>query len=192
MDQQSRAQQALEDIEREGRFQGSDWGRTISGLISGLFWFGLIMLLAALESRNYFVPTPKMNLVIGLLWLAMTIGIRQWFRGWLAENLIFSKFMSLMILMPLFSVLNRLVSLVQERSFHDAILMDYFIVTCFAGVAAVLLDRALWPVTLLMAMGCLLASAYPAQALTLAGFLALFLNVYVSWLLRPTRVLKSG
>jgi serine/threonine-protein kinase len=192
MEKQARAQHALEEIEREQRFQGSDWGRTLIGVVSGLLWFGLIVGVAQLVSRDYLELSPKMNLAIGLLWLVSTIGIRQWFRRWLAENQIFAKFMSLVILMPLFAVLNRLVALLVERDLHDVILVDYFIVSCFTGVASVLLDRALWPATLVLAGGCLLAAAYPAQALTLAGFLALFLNVYVSWLLRPTRALKPG
>ena len=184
---QAAAHERLESLQIDLQRTGEDWGRSSATLFSGALWFLILITTSWGLRAGWIEGTRWQGVWFALLWVGVFLAFRWLLRAWLVENAIFKQLMRLALLMPVMVLCNHLLSVLDGRTLHEVIVSNFLIVALSTAMGALTFERQLSAPAALLVLGGVGAALSPDHALDIAGALALLLNGWLAWLMRPTR-----
>lgn len=182
---QEDARAELERLRSEQRFQGQDWRRSVTAVIVGVTWAILIGSISMAMRAGILVVTPVLNLAFVSCMVLETVVVAWIVRGFLFENRILRQFFILICCVIGVGVLNRIVALLYDVTFHQILMCDLLLVLAGLAFIAVTIVPTFWWAAAGTVLAVIIAALFPDLVLEVFTAVILMGHLFGGWALRP-------
>ncbi len=181
--EQTAAAARLAELQRQSRFRGTDWGRSLVTVLNGTASAAVLLVLAAVMPGLH-VQQAHALLFVSLSGAAIVIGIIP-FRAYLLDNRLYSRLMVIQVMLcPLLAFSHGLGWLL-SLPFVPSLIADCLIACAINFTLAVAVDRAFWVSSAIAAVTTLLVALHLEQAIALIAVAYALNCYYLAWMVRP-------